>query len=215
MFGSLRRSVKLSRFTRKFGTAEKIQTYVNKYLNQDVNQFKIENLLSNPFDFTHAAVVDYIRKNRRFYLDYGQNSEIHEAFMKLCRAYDHEDHDPFFRIIRGDIFDSKFEKPSFRKIKCVWVFYELLHILKDKKNKGKRKLDILDFFEERVIPLNESLQQCNKEKRQTIFGLDRVLGVADLELLLYERPVPLSSSASSSSSSSKTRKNSSRSHLKK
>jgi hypothetical protein len=209
MLASLRKSVKPSRFTRKFGTAEKIQTYVNKYLNQDGN-LKIENLLTNPFDFTHAAVVDYIRKNRNMYLEYGPESVIHEAFMKLCRAYDddQEGHEPFFRIIRGDIFDSKFEKPSFRKIKCLWVFYELLKILKDKKNKGNQKLDLLDFFEEKVQSLNEKLQQCHIEKRQTIFGLDYILGVGNLELLIYERPVPLSSS-------SKTRKNSSRSGLKK
>lgn len=208
MFASLRKSAKLSRFTRKFGTAEKIQTYVNKYLNQDSN-IKIENLLKNPFDFTHAAVVDYIRKNRKMYLEYGPESVIHEAFMKLCRAYDHEDHDPFFRIIRGDIFDSKFEKPSFRKIKCLWVFRELLRILKDKKNKGKEKLNVLDFFEEKVEPLNDALQQCRLENRETMVGLDYVLGVADMELVIHERPIPLSSS------SSRTRKNSSRSGLKK
>lgn len=211
MFASLRKSVKLSRFTRKFGTAEKIQTYVNKYLSQDSN-LKIENLLTNPFDFTHAAVVDYIQKNRRMYLEYGPESVIHEAFMKLCRAYDNNDDDePFFRIIRGDIFDSKFEKPSFRKIKCVWVFYELLKILKNKKNKGKQKLDdVLDCFEEKVKLLNEALQQCHLEKQQTMFGIDRVLGVADMELLIYQHPIPLSSS-----SSKKSRKNSSRSGLKK
>jgi hypothetical protein len=206
----MRKSVKLSRFTRKFGTAEKIQTYVNKYLSQDSN-LKIENLLTNPFDFTHAAVVDYIQKNRRMYLEYGPESVIHEAFMKLCRAYDDT---PFFRIIRGDIFDSKFEKPSFRKIKCVWVFYELLKILKDKKNKARKNLDeILDCFEEKVKSLNEALRQCHLEKQQTMFGIDRVLGVADMELLIYQHPIPLSSS--SSSSSKKSRKNSSRSGLKK
>ena len=209
MFASLRKSVKLPGVTRKFGTAEKIQTYVNKYLNKDSN-IKIENLLKNPFDFTHAAVVEYIRKNRKMYLEYGPESVIHEAFMKLCRAYDHEDHEPFFGIIHGDIFESKFEKQSFRKIKCVWVFHELLKILKDKKNKGKEKLDILDFLEEKVKPLNDALKQCHLEDRETIVGLDYVLGVADMQLVIYERPIPLSSS-----SSKKTRKNSSRSGLKK
>ena len=208
----LRKSLKRLRY-RKYGTSERIQTYINNYLNPDSN-LKIENLLTTPFDFTHAAVVDYLKNNRHMYLEYGHETVINDAFMRLCRAYEEEEYEPFFRIVRGDIFESKYEKASFRKIKCIWVFYELLRILKDKKNKGIQKVDILDFFENKVDRLKVALKECKKIKIDTPISLytpvslESLLGVMDFELMIIEHPFQQLSSFS------KTRKNSSRSNLK-
>jgi hypothetical protein len=110
---------------------------------------------------------------------------ISNAINKLCKVYEDngsedkgsekngsedkgsedkgsENKEPFFRIVRGDVFESKYEKPSFRKIKCVWFFHELLKILSDKENKGLRPNDVLDIFEDKVKHLQTILRKCRE-----------------------------------------------------
>jgi hypothetical protein len=225
MFASQRKSAKLSRFTSKFGTAEKIQTYVNKYLESENNKIKIEDLFKNISQITHTALIEYIHKNRNMYLDYGPSSSMHEAFVKLCRAYDHDE--DFFSIVVGDVFESKFEKPSFRKIKCLWVFHELMKQFKQKSKsdainlieaKKKRKpnsanliekFDSLGFIEEKITHLTPALVKCTAE------NLDITLGVDDFEMLMLA-PYGIGPDGKlEQSSSKKTRKNSARLDLKK
>ena len=176
---SIRKYFKPSGYIRKFGTAEKIQTFINKYLDPDNNnKINIEHLLTTPSYFTYASVSEYIRNNQHIYLNSGPGTMISNAFNKLCKVYaEHEDKgsedkgsenkgsedkEPFFRIVRGDVFESKYEKPSFRKIKCVWFFHELLKILSDKENKGLRPNDVLDIFEDKVKHLQTILRQCRE-----------------------------------------------------
>lgn len=196
---SRKKSVRKSYF-RKFGTAHKIETYVNKYLDSSKNnQIKIEDLLRNNTQFTYTAIVDYIRKNRNMYLEYGPGSVIHTAFTKLCKAYEEVEFEPFFHIVRGNIYESKYERPSFREIKCIWVFHQLLSTFYETEHKD---FDTLDFIEEKVKRLKPALAECASDK------LENVLGIMDFELLLMTPPFLISRS-------SKTRKNSSRSGLKK
>ena len=173
---STRRYFKPSRYIRKFGTAEKIQTFINKYLDPDNNnKINIEHLLTTPSYFTYASVSEYIRNNQHIYLNSGPDTMISNAINKLCKVYEDkgfenkgsedkgsEDKEPFFRIVRGDVFESKYEKPSFRKIKCVWFFHELLKILSDKENKGLRPNDVLDIFEDKVKHLQTILRKCRE-----------------------------------------------------
>lgn len=95
---SIRKYLKPSRYIRKFGTADKIQAYVTKYLDSD--KLQIEHLLTKVSDFTNTAVKEYIRKNERMYSDKGPDTVIHNAFARLCRAYNENDDDDFFRITR-------------------------------------------------------------------------------------------------------------------
>lgn len=183
---STRRYFKPSRYIRKFGTAEKIQTFINKYLDPDNNnKINIEHLLTTPSYFTYASVSEYIRNNQHIYLSSGPDTMISNAINKLCKVYEDngsedkgsekngsedkgsedkgsENKEPFFRIVRGDVFESKYEKPSFRKIKCVWFFHELLKILSDKENKGLRPNDVLDIFEDKVKHLQTILRKCRE-----------------------------------------------------
>ena len=186
---SIRKYFKPSRYIRKFGSAEKIETFINKYLDPDNNnKINIEHLLTTPSYFTYASVSEYIRNNQHIYLNSGPGTMISNAFNKLCKVYaEHEnkgsedkgsenkgsedkgsedkgseDKEPFFRIVRGDVFESKYEKPSFRKIKCVWFFHELLKILSDKENKGLRPDDVLDIFEDKVNHLQTILRKCRE-----------------------------------------------------
>ena len=183
---STRRYFKPSRYIRKFGTAEKIQTFINKYLDPDNNnKINIEHLLTTPSYFSYASVSEYIRNNQHIYLNSGPDTMISNAINKLCKVYEDkgsedkgsedkefenkgsenkgsENKEPFFRIVRGDVFESKYEKPSFRKIKCVWFFHELLKILSDKENKGLRPNDVLDIFEDKVKHLQTILRKCRE-----------------------------------------------------
>ena len=163
---SIRKYFKPSGYIRKFGTAEKIQTFINKYLDPDNNnKINIEHLLTTPSYFTYASVSEYIRNNQHIYLNSGPDTMISNAINKLCKVYEYkgsEDKEPFFRIVRGDVFESKYEKPSFRKIKCVWFFHELLKILSDKENKGLRPNDVLDIFEDKVKHLQTILRKCRE-----------------------------------------------------
>jgi hypothetical protein len=171
---STRRYFKPSRYIRKFGTAEKIQTFIKKYLDPDNNnKINIEHLLTTPSYFTYASVSEYIRNNQHIYLNSGPDTMISNAINKLCKVYEEnenkgsenkgsENKGSFFRIVRGDVFESKYEKPSFRKIKCVWFFHELLKILSDKENKGLRPNDVLDIFEDKVKHLQTILRQCRE-----------------------------------------------------
>jgi hypothetical protein len=175
----LRKSIKLSQYIRKFGTAEKIQKFVDKYLDPDNNKINIEHLLTTPSYFTYTAVVEHIRNNGDIYLNYGPDTVIRRAFDKLCKVYEEE---PFFRIVRGDVFESKYEKPSFRKIKCVWFFHELLKILSDKENKGFTHNMVLDIFEDKVKRLQIALKKCRDDDNDIDFV--RVLGVVDMDYRL-------------------------------
>jgi hypothetical protein len=213
---SRKKYLKPSYYFGKFGSAEKIQTYVNKYLESENNKIKIEDLFKNFSQITHTALIEYIRKNRNMYLDYGPSSQIHEAFVKLCNAYD-EDSD-FFRIVIGDTFESKFEKTSFRKIKCLWVFYELTKQFKKKRKLGslnfiednkKRKFDSLDFIEDKIKRITPALVNCTTE------NLGMTLGVDNFEMLMLAPYGIGPDGVLVHSSSKKTRKNSSRSGLKK
>ena len=191
MSSSRRKSIgkyfKPSRYIRKFGTAEKIERFINKYIDPDNNnKINIEELLTKPSSFTYAAIADYIRKNENI-LD----TFINTAFHKLCKVYEEPDEyerEPFFRIVRGDIFDSKYEKPSFRRIKSVWVLYEMLKILSDKENKGLKSNEILDIFERKVEMLENSLRKCQAGEPSFI----PVISVSDFgRILLMGRPESL------------------------
>ena len=209
---SIRKYFKPSRYIRKFGSAEKIETFINKYLDPDNNnKINIEHLLTTPSYFTYASVSEYIRNNQHIYLNSGPGTMISNAFNKLCKVYaEHEnkgsedkgsenkgsenkgsenkgseDKEPFFRIVRGDVFESKYEKPSFRKIKCVWFFHELLKILSDKENKGLRPDDVLDIFEDKVNHLQTILRKC----REGAVNFVPVTGIMELgKILLLGRP---------------------------
>ena len=182
---------------RKFGSAEKIQTFINKYLDPDNNnKINIEHLLTTPSYFTYASVSEYIRNNQQMYLNSEPGTMISNAFNKLCKVYaEHEnkgsenkgseDKEPFFRIVRGDVFESKYEKPSFRKIKCVWFFHELLKILSDKENKGLRPDDVLNIFEDKVNHLQTILRKC----REGAVNFVPATGIMELgKILLLGRP---------------------------
>ena len=194
---SIRKYFKPSGYIRKFGTAEKIQTFINKYLDPDNNnKINIEHLLTTPSYFTYASVSEYIRNNQQMYLNSEPGTMISNAFNKLCKVYaEHEDKgsedkgsedkEPFFRIVRGDVFESKYEKPSFRKIKCVWFFHELLKILSDKENKGLRPDDVLDIFEDKVNNLQTILRKC----REGAVNFVPATGIMELgKILLLGRP---------------------------
>ncbi len=239
---SIRKYFKPSRYIRKFGSAEKIETFINKYLDPDNNnKINIEHLLTTPSYFTYASVSEYIRNNQHIYLNSGPGTMISNAFNKLCKVYaEHENKgsedkgsenkgsenkgsenkgsenngsenkesenkgsenngsenkgsenngsenkEPFFRIVRGDVFESKYEKPSFRKIKCVWFFHELLKILSDKENKGLRPDDVLDIFEDKVNHLQTILRKC----REGAVNFVPVTGIMELgKILLLGRP---------------------------
>ena len=194
---SIRKYFKPSGYIRKFGTAEKIQTFINKYLDPDNNnKINIEHLLTTPSYFTYASVSEYIRNNQQMYLNSEPGTMISNAFNKLCKVYaEHEnkgsenkgseDKEPFFRIVRGDVFESKYEKPSFRKIKCVWFFHELLKILSDKENKGLRPDDVLNIFEDKVNHLQTILRKC----REGAVNFVPATGIMELgKILLLGRP---------------------------
>ena len=204
---SIRKYFKPSRYIRKFGSAEKIQTFINKYLDPDNNnKINIEHLLTTPSYFTYASVSEYIRNNQQMYLNSEPGTMISNAFNKLCKVYaEHEnkgsenkgsedkgsedkgseDKEPFFRIVRGDVFESKYEKPSFRKIKCVWFFHELLKILSDKENKGLRPDDVLNIFEDKVNHLQTILRKC----REGAVNFVPATGIMELgKILLLGRP---------------------------
>ncbi len=214
---SIRKYFKPSRYIRKFGSAEKIETFINKYLDPDNNnKINIEHLLTTPSYFTYASVSEYIRNNQHIYLNSGPGTMISNAFNKLCKVYaEHENKgsenkgsenkgsenkgsenkgsenngsenkEPFFRIVRGDVFESKYEKPSFRKIKCVWFFHELLKILSDKENKGLRLDDVLDIFEDKVNHLQTILRKC----REGAVNFVPATGIMELgKILLLGRP---------------------------
>ena len=194
---SIRKYFKPSRYIRKFGSAEKIETLINNYLHPDNNnKINIEHLLTTPSYFTYASVSEYIRNNQQMYLNSEPGTMISNAFNKLCKVYaEHEDNgsenkgsenkEPFFRIVRGDVFESKYEKPSFRKIKCVWFFNELLKILSDKENKGLRPDDVLDIFEDKVNHLQTILRKC----REGAVNFVPATGIMELgKILLLGRP---------------------------
>ena len=134
------------------------------------------------------------------YLNYEPGTMISDAFNKLCKVYEDkgsedkgsedkgsenkgsenkgsENKEPFFRIVRGDVFESKYEKPSFRKIKCVWFFHELLKILSDKE---KRPNDVLDIFEDKVKHLQTILRKC----REGAVNFVPVTGIKELSKIL-------------------------------
>ena len=204
---SIRKYFKPSRYIRKFGSAEKIETLINNYLHPDNNnKINIEHLLTTPSYFTYASVSEYIRNNQQMYLNSEPGTMISNAFNKLCKVYaEHEnkgsenkgsenkgsedkgseDKEPFFRIVRGDVFESKYEKPSFRKIKCVWFFHELLKILSDKENKGLRPDDVLNIFEDKVNHLQTILRKC----REGAVNFVPATGIMELgKILLLGRP---------------------------
>lgn len=202
---STRKYFKISRYIRKYGTAEKIEAHVNKYLDTENNKIKIEDLLRDISQITLNAVIRYIQKNRNMYLEYGPKSVIHEAFLKLCKVYDG---DEAFSIVIGDTFESKYEKTSFRKIKCLWVFHELAKILRDKENKGKEKINTLNFIEGKLNQIKPALEKCESE------NLEFTLGVEDFNIMMLA-PYGIRPDGVPITSSSKTRKNSARFDLKK
>ena len=209
---SVRKRTKPSHY-RKYGSAEKIQSFVNKYLNKANNIEKlsttpsdftyaavveylnkannIEKLLITPSDFTYAAVVEYMQNNRNMYIDYGDNTIISDSYGKICRAYNQNENEHFFYINQDLIFESKYEKLSFKHIKCLWVFYELLKILraKDKDNPMRfvnwaedddNVISIVNLFEDKINNLQKALEGCHANQ----YDIRKVLGVTDLEYLL-------------------------------
>jgi hypothetical protein len=92
------------------------------------------------------------------------------------------------------VFESKYEKASFRKIKCVWVFYELLILLKEKKDLSDplEKKDLsypLDLFEEKIKHLKTALANCRE--KETPPNVEKILGVTKMEYLAKLDPPTL------------------------
>jgi hypothetical protein len=171
----------LSKYTREFGSVEKIKNFVDCYLDMDCDSEDIELLLYSEKlkEFTYAAVVNYLQDNEDFYINFfpGTSSSF-RVVSDFCRHYrEFKNKENFFTINRKGVYDIANHKILFKKIKCIWIFYELLKLLRNKK-----KTENIYLPEVNKI-IAQKIQHFKLYHENTISYRD-ILGISDIENLL-------------------------------
>jgi len=181
----------ISRYTREYGSAEKIQSFVDCYLKKEKECTKeeIEKLLYTDLSkFTLTAIIEYINKNPDLYLNYKTNSKNDREIKKLCNSYNTHiktNTEPFFKKT-DDIYKSINEYPAFKRIKCIWVLYELLK----NKQKGDTSVKTMEELQKVNILISRKIEQLKENLFNRCAGQITVedykiaLGINNIEELL-------------------------------